>query len=472
MNGNPMNKRRFLSLLLLTSALASVVACQDGGFRHEPPGEAPPGLGWLPDAGAPFFGPTRTVQPYTGDEAAVLEAQTNLPTGIELQAEVVIRSCGPINGVCHNEKEYPDLHTPANFASVIGAPCNIQSGTPEGVFDRCERTGDRFTFDNDQEVEIGWVEYIPAPSEEPLVVSPEMPGLHMHFTDPVATEYSGRYTVGRFVRTFVQTGNTIEDLTYFRYENRYHVFDDGRHVVAEVPSYLANAVQSFMASGIEQGDLNRNGTYGARPNVMGERTGPVSLITAGDPETSYLVGRLRGHMGGVPIPGTRMPLANEPPSVPEMLALFCFIEGLDPAVTTTNLFDPIDYRNCSYAQNPALLEGLGLEGSGTGFATRIRPLIEANCSGCHGEIDPEEGLVLQGSGLYETLMMAATTDPMGRPLVDPGNLANSYLWLKLIGDPSIEGQRMPINPIAGGGALSMEKLDDIRAWIENGALND
>ena len=54
---------------------------------------------------------TRTATPTTGSETAVLEAQTNLPTGIELQAEVVIRSCGPINGVCHNEKEYPDLHT-------------------------------------------------------------------------------------------------------------------------------------------------------------------------------------------------------------------------------------------------------------------------------------------------------------------------------------------------------------------------
>ena len=126
-----MTKRRFISLLLLSSAIASTVACQAGGFRHADPGDAPPGLEWAPDAGAPFFGPTRTVMPYTGSEAAVLEAQTNLPTGIELQAEVVIRSCGPINGVCHNEKEYPDLHTPANFASVVGAPCNVCSREDE-----------------------------------------------------------------------------------------------------------------------------------------------------------------------------------------------------------------------------------------------------------------------------------------------------------------------------------------------------
>ena len=46
------------------------------------------------------------------------------------------------------------------------------------------------------------------------------------------------------------------------------------------------------------------------------------------------------------------------------------------------------------------------------------------------------------------------------------------LWLKLIGDPTIEGFRMPVNPISGGGALDMDKLDDIRMWIENGAPND
>jgi hypothetical protein len=205
---------------------------------------------------------------------------------------------------------------------------------------------------------------------------------------------------------------------------------------------------------------------------MGVRSGPISLITAGDPETSYIIGRLRGHMEGTPVPGTRMPLANEPFSVAEMLALFCFVEGLDPAVSTTNLFDPIDYNGCSYAQNPALLDGLAVEGSGTGFATRIRPLLEANCSGCHEPLDPEEDLILQGSGLYERLMQVSAQDPMGRPLIDPGNLANSYLWLKLIGDPSIDGERMPVNPIAGGGALDMDKLDDIRAWIEAGAPND
>ncbi|MDH5675994.1 MAG: hypothetical protein OEZ06_27980, partial [Myxococcales bacterium] len=54
-------------------------------------------------------------EPYTGDNPYVLEAQAKLPTGIDLQTDVVQRTCGPTGGVCHNAKEYPDLHTPANL---------------------------------------------------------------------------------------------------------------------------------------------------------------------------------------------------------------------------------------------------------------------------------------------------------------------------------------------------------------------
>ncbi len=42
------------------------------------------------------------------------------------------------------------------------------------------------------------------------------------------------------------------------------------------------------------------------------------------------------------VPGTRIPLANPPFSTAEMLALFCFIEGLPPS-GGVNLDAPIDY---------------------------------------------------------------------------------------------------------------------------------
>src|SRR3954470_11298016 len=81
-------------------------------------------------------------QPYTGSNADVLDAQKNLRTGLDLHAKVIYRTCTPNGGVCHNNKEYPDLHTPANFLAAIDAPCNVQPGTFESVYDRCERAGD------------------------------------------------------------------------------------------------------------------------------------------------------------------------------------------------------------------------------------------------------------------------------------------------------------------------------------------
>src|SRR5690606_36022586 len=110
--------------------------------------EPPEGLEWS-DGGPSFLTDATEVEPYTGSDPTVMEAQQRLPTGSALHSEVILRSCGPLGGVCHNRKEYPDLRTPANFLSIINAPCNVQSGTPEAVFDRCERTGDR----------IGWPDW-------------------------------------------------------------------------------------------------------------------------------------------------------------------------------------------------------------------------------------------------------------------------------------------------------------------------
>ena len=62
--------------------------------------------------------------PYTGDDPIVLEAQSTLPTGLDLHQKVIYRTCTPNGGVCHNSKEFPDLRTPANFVAAFGANCN------------------------------------------------------------------------------------------------------------------------------------------------------------------------------------------------------------------------------------------------------------------------------------------------------------------------------------------------------------
>ena len=44
------------------------------------------------------------IDPYTGDNEIVLEAQANFRTGLEFHDKVIWRTCTPNGGVCHNNK--------------------------------------------------------------------------------------------------------------------------------------------------------------------------------------------------------------------------------------------------------------------------------------------------------------------------------------------------------------------------------
>ncbi len=106
------------------------------------------------------------------------------------------------------------------------------------------------------------------------------------------------------------------------------------------------------------------------------------------------------------------------------------------------------------------------------FSGRIRPLLSANCGGCHGGQNPQGQLDLLSDGVFDRLMQPSKQQP-ARKLVLPGSPENSYLWLKLSGDGSITGSRMPIDPLGGGSRpLAPNELQDIETWITAGALND
>jgi len=457
--------------LFLTSsvALGVALACSARVDRSEVLDQPPDGLDWEGE-GPSFMGQPGGAPGYSGDNADVLEAQDRFPTGTDLHSKVVLRSCGPLSGVCHNQKEYPDIHTPYNFLATIGAPCNIQAGTVEGVFDRCERPGDRIAIDDGSETEIGYLELIPNPNPEAdeVEVSEDMPGLHIHLADPIGEISDNWQQTARFIRTFV-SGGSVDSVSYARLSTRFHAFGDGRHVVAEVrDGRVSDEVNRLITVGVEQGDLNQNGIFGARPDESGEVHGPVSLITRGSPETSYLAARMRGHMQGDAVPGSRMPLANAPFNLPEMIAFFCFIEGL-PAEGEVQLGSKIDYENCTYS-DPRGHEALTLSGVGTGWLDRIRPLMESNCGGCHSTERAEAGLILVGEESYDNIVsQPAVGDPEGRPYIEPGDPLGSYLYLKLIDDETIDGDPMPLDPLTGTRRLSDDEIAAIETWITEGA---
>jgi hypothetical protein len=89
-------------------------------------------------------------------------------------------------------------------------------------------------------------------------------------------------------------------------------------------------------------------------------------------------------------------------------------------------------------------------------------------SGCHGGDSPAEGMSLLAGDSFDNIVNVRSSQRGSLDRIEPSDPDNSYLYLKVIGDPSISGSRMP----RGGAALSQDLIDLLRDWIERGAPND
>jgi mono/diheme cytochrome c family protein len=89
-------------------------------------------------------------------------------------------------------------------------------------------------------------------------------------------------------------------------------------------------------------------------------------------------------------------------------------------------------------------------------------------AGCHASGSAPSGLVLQAGQSYGNLVGRPSTENGTLSRVAPGDPDRSYLILKLRGDPSISGERMPL----GGPYLTSDQIAGIAAWIRAGAPNN
>lgn len=403
----------------------------------------------------------QAVEPYLGSDPYVVGAQERFRTGLDVHRKIVWRTCTPNDGVCHNQKEYPDLHTPANFVAAINAPCNVQPGEPASVYDRCERPGDRFRLNRDDfgaGIEVAWIQNISGEeTTDEEEITRESQGFHVELRAPISGDRDEIWAQAQFIRTTDNDG----DIVFAQFETRWRVLEDRKHLVGEVRNYQNERAAELARVGIREGDANRNGIFGADENPI------VPMINPGNPEESYLIARVRGEMLGERVPGSRMPLANQPLDISEMLALFCYIEGI-PTDGNVDLASAVDYKNCSYSEDPG---SLNLLGEGVTWSSRVSKILEANCGGCHSSVNPDAGLDLLSESAYERLLEPSTQKPELN-LVEPGDYENSYLWHKIAGDPDIVGLPMPYNPLTGEGSLTQAELGDIQTWIANGAQKD
>ncbi len=133
------------------------------------------------------------------------------------------------------------------------------------------------------------------------------------------------------------------------------------------------------------------------------------------------------------------------------------------------LFSAVDEHGLRN-QMPDYLTITVLETEGT--LQQVQNLVfNVSCarSGCHLGSNPPEGLNLEEGNSYSNIVDIPSRQQPGKDRIEPFSPQDSYLWLKVTGDPSISGSRMPRG---GYPLLNQEQLGVLEAWINNGALDD
>jgi hypothetical protein len=262
----------------------------------------------------------------TQPHAAVATVAEAYPTYRALHEAIVTPTCGPRGGVCHNSKQFPDLHTPENMLAVIGQRCNQLTEDPLAMLDQCEPPGDLLVVrggpDAGLRTRIGYV-----------TVDPASPPAWVQLTthDPIA--HDGTAIAFSIVRD-ADPAHPLE----IPFPPLLTTAAGQRSVTITTLPSLTPGQRAFVTAPyapgldaeVQLGDPNRNGSFGFDLGF--------ALIQPGAPARSFLVQRILGTVA------PRMPLANGDLTADEIYALQCWIAQLAP--DASNADGPIDYARC------------------------------------------------------------------------------------------------------------------------------
>lgn len=361
-----------------------------------------------------------------------------------IHAAAIAPTCSPNGGVCHNSREYPDLHTVTTFVGQIGQPCNMGAKTAADVRDACEPEGDRLVIES-LGIDAVIAHIGVSPEDAPTI---DLRTAMVELAEPIEAEEGASTNVGQVHRGEVvfelPAGFTVIDPT------RIEVELGASTEPAQVQGFFDTRTYPWQPSMVRVGDPNQNGTLG----------GPgVALLQPGNPSESYLVRRLTD-----PAEGDLMPRQCRTWNQMATRALGCWIEGLtvDPDGLVTNALDPIDYASCTFDPGDA---GRCVDND----TDTVGAIFERTCGGaaCHiGEESPAHGLDLGAEAAREGLVGIPSLEVPELLRVEPGRPEDSYLYCKLVAECDDRiGERMP----AGAPPLSDSDLEAIRRWIAAGA---
>ena len=123
---------------------------------------------------------------------------------------------------------------------------------------------------------------------------------------------------------------------------------------------------------------------------------------------------------------------------------------------------------CGTVKSPTEPPSAAGGGAALTFSQIQREIFTPTCakSGCHAASTASEGLVLDAGQSYALLVGHPASEQGALARVEPGSPERSYLILKLRGDPSISGKRMPQD---GPPFLTPDQIDGFAGWIRAGA---
>ena len=123
---------------------------------------------------------------------------------------------------------------------------------------------------------------------------------------------------------------------------------------------------------------------------------------------------------------------------------------------------------CGTVKSPTEPPAASGGGAAFTFSQIQQEIFTPTCAkaGCHAAATASEGLVLDAGQSYGLLVGHPASEHGSLARVEPGSPERSYLILKLRGDPSISGQRMPQD---GPPFLTQAQIDGIAGWIRAGA---
>jgi len=432
--------------------------------------------------------PGSTRQPSADASSASVQARFPDLAALYGGEHGIYRSCGPNQGVCHNNAEYPDLSTLGSVAMIVDADCNRGREDATEHHDLCEHRGDFLGFGERTRIEIGeviepYTEYdrlfrerfgdVASFRDDPSAIAALRKfeaGFGSEFFDVslVRTRKPVRARVGAQV-SLVRVGEDGED-QLARYEVRKPharhprgdnlialrpVRDDGDDAGEPYYGYDYDPYGYGLAGVAREGDPNGNGVYGA--GLGG------GLVVPGHPERSYLMRRLID-----PAAGPLMPRANCCTWTKQSLrALHCWIAGLSP--DGSNALEPIDYEHCP----PGPEEDVAYPTPGPSCTTSgmcpVMPRVEvegaADWDAVYGLLNARcGGAQCHGTSAYglDLSTAAAAKETIGEYVVD-GTPARSELYQRIT--PHLaRATALEIMPKKAE-PLPLAERELVRAWI-------